>query len=90
MEDVTLTIVISFATLVVTYIFGILAKKFNFIESKYIPCQNLIIGILAGIIAFVLGLVEDLAQAIILCIISAFGAGGGYDFVQKTTEGSEK
>lgn len=84
MEEVTLTTIISFTTLVITYIFGILSKKFGWLESKYIPFQNALIGIIAGVIAFVLGLVEDLATAVIICVISAFGAGGGYDLVQKS------
>ena len=86
MEEVTLTTIISFTTLVITYLFGILSKKFNWLESKYIPYQNAVIGIFAGIIAFVLGLVDNLAKAIIMCVISAFGAGGGYDLVKKSKE----
>lgn len=89
MEEMTIPTIISFTTTVITYIFGLLAKKYNWIESKYIPCQNALIGILAGIIARCVGLIDNLGAAIVMCVISAFGAGGGYDLVKKSTEGSE-
>lgn len=86
MEEMTIPTIISFVTLVITYIFGVLSKKFNWLESKYIPYQNAIIGILAGIIAWCTGLVDNLGTAIVMCVISAFGAGGGYDLVKKSKE----
>lgn len=82
MEEMTIPTIISFATAVITYIFGLLAKKYNWIESKYIPWQNALIGILAGIIARCVGLTDNLGAAIVMCIIAAFGAGGGYDLVK--------
>lgn len=90
MEEMTIPTIISFVTAVITYIFGVLAKKFNWIESKYIPYQNAIIGILSGVAVWNCGLVTNLGAGIIMCVISAFGAGGGYDLVKKSTEGSEK
>lgn len=86
MEEVTIQTIIAFVTMVVTYIFGYFAKKCNWIESKYIPYQNAVIGMAAGIIAYILGLVVDPATGIITCIIAAFGAGGGYDLVKKSKE----
>ena len=50
MEEMTIPTIISFVTMVITYIFGIIAKKYEWMESKYIPYQNALIGILAGII----------------------------------------
>lgn len=90
MEEMTIPIIISFVTVLVTYIFAEISKKFNWLESKYIPYQNAVIGIIAGIIAWKVGLAEDIATAIILCIISAFGAGGGYDFVKQSKEGVDE
>ena len=43
---------------IVTYIFGVIAKKFNWIESKYIPIQNAIIGMIAGMICYMLKVTE--------------------------------
>ena len=86
MEDVTMQTVIGFATMVITYIFGKLSKKFNWIESKYIPYQNALIGVVAGVLAYMLGFVEDPAIGVITCIMSALGAGGGYDLVKKSKE----
>lgn len=87
MEELTMPLIMSFSTLVITYLFAELSKKFNWLESKYIPYQNALIGILAGIIAWCTGLIDNLGTAIIMCVISAFGAGGGYDLVKKSKEG---
>ena len=84
MEEMTIPTIISFITLVITYVFAELSKKFNWVEKKYIPYQNAIIGILSGVIAWCVGLVDNLGTAIIICTISAFGAGGGYDLVKNS------
>ncbi len=82
----TSEMIMSVVTGIVTYIFGILSKKFNWIESKYIPIQNAIIGMIAGLICYILKITEaDLLTAIIYCIIGAMASGGTYDLT-KTSE----
>lgn len=72
---------------IVTYIFGIIAKKFNWIESKYIPIQNAIIGMIAGMICYMLKVTEaDLLTSIIYCIIGAMASGGTYDLTKTNQE----
>lgn len=80
--------VMSACTAIVTYIFAELAKKFNITESNYIPAQNFCIGILAGIMIWVLGIYDNLATSVVLCILSAFGAGGIYDAYKKIKGGN--
>ena len=89
MEEMTIPTIISFVTLVITYIFGLMAKKYNWMESKYIPYQNAIIGILSGVAVWCVGLVDNLGTGIVMCVIGAFGAGGGYDLVKHSTERSD-
>ena len=72
--------VIVVVTAFVTYVFGILAKKFGWASQNYIPVQNLLIGIFAGLLVYFSGLNDNVISAIIICAASAFAAGGAYDF----------
>lgn len=75
--------IIKIVAVVVTFIFGFISKKFELVESKYIPIQNVIIGLIAGLICYGLRLDNmDLATSIVTCIISALGAGGFYDLTR--------
>lgn len=80
---VTMEMVMSIVTGVITYIFGTLSKKFGWIESKYIPVQNAIVGVVTGIICYILKISEaDLATSIIYCVIGAMASGGTYDLAK--------
>lgn len=78
----TIEIVISFITGIVTYISGLLAKKYKLVESELIPLQNIAIGVLAGVIVYLLGLNSNLITSIFICSVSAMGAGGTYDLAK--------
>lgn len=67
------------ATILITLLFGWLSKKFDWIESKYIPYQNLCIGLLAGVLCYVVGINENLTISILTCLTSSMCAGGTYD-----------
>ena len=78
-----ITSIITIVTVVVTFFMGIISKKYELVESKYIPIQNVIIGIIAGVICYGLRLDNmNLATSIVTCIISALGAGGAYDLTR--------
>ena len=77
--ELTVDIIIAVATALVTAIFGTLAKKFNWATQDYIPYQNIVIGIVAGILVFATGLNTNFLMAIILCLFSICAAGGLYD-----------
>lgn len=81
-KKMTMNEVILVTTAFVTYVFGVLAKKFKWVKSKYIPIQNLIIGLIAGILVYLTGLVDNLASGIIICAASALTAGGTYDLMR--------
>ena len=86
METISMEVIISVVTAIVTYLFGVLAKKFEWIESKYIPLQNLVIGVLAGGLTYTLGLAPDLTTALMLCLFASLGAGGTHDLTHMTKE----
>lgn len=88
MGEINMSMIISFVTMVITFILGELAKKCEYLEKNQIPIQNMLIGILSGIIAYATGLTNNLISSIVICFISAFGAGGIYDFSQ--TKGISK
>ena len=63
----------------ITYVFGILAKRFNWVFKDYIPVQNLVIGFFAGMLVYLSGLNENPISSVIICCASALTAGGAYD-----------
>lgn len=83
----TLESIIPVITAIVTYIFGLLAKKFNWYESKYIPVQNFIIGVLSAMI-FYLSTPDVEFMPILFTVLSGFMAGGIYD-ISKTRNKDE-
>lgn len=63
--------------LIVAYICGAITKTFiDAIPNKFIPLQNVIIGIISGLICYFTKIEPNLLQALVLCFISATGAGG--------------
>lgn len=75
---ITLETIVPVITVVISYIFGILAKKFNWYESKYIPVQNGIIGILSAVIYYI-AVPESNFVVVLFTALSGFAAGGIYD-----------
>lgn len=88
--ELNIDMIIMVVTAVVTAIFGMLAKKFNWETKDYIPFQNLIIGILAGLAVFCTGLNKNVLNAIVICVFSAFTAGGAYDFIKTNRDSKEE
>lgn len=80
--DITTEAIVGMCTIIITYIMGLLAKKFNWATSEYIPIQNLLIGILAGMLSYLVGLSDNIIVSIVACLFGAFSAGGIYDTVK--------
>lgn len=65
---------------IITYIFGAITKLFvNNVPNKYIPLQNVIIGVIAGLICYFTKIETSLLQALCLCLMSTMTAGGVAD-----------
>lgn len=86
--DMTITIemITMVVTAIITAIFGELAKRFNWIEKKYLPFQNLCIGLFIGIIAYLVGLNTNLLSAVLYGIFASMTAGGMYDLSKTSKE----
>lgn len=72
-------------TAMVSFIFGELSKKFNWIEKKYIPYQTLVIGLIAGVLYYITVDNSNIASAIVLAFSSLIAC-GTYD-LSKTKKG---
>lgn len=78
--EVTYLIVIA----LVTYILGSITKlKIDKIPNKFIPIQNVIIGVVSAVICIVWKIEPDPMQAVILCLLATTGAGGIADLTNK-------
>lgn len=71
--EITYVVVIS----LITYCLGAVTKVFvNSVPSKFIPLQNVVIGVISALICFFAGLETNLLSAFVLCLLASMGAGG--------------
>ena len=83
--EITYALIVS----IVTYVLGAITKIFiNKIPNKYIPIQNVIIGIISGCICYWTQIEKDFFQSIILCLMASTAAGGIAELV-KTNKNKE-
>ena len=83
--EVTYTVIV----FIITYIFGAITKTFiDEIPNKFIPLQNVIIGIISGLICYFVGIESNLLQSLVLCFMAAIGAGGTADLF-KVNKGAD-
>ena len=80
--EITPEIITMVVTAFITWLLGLLAKKYEWKTEDYIPLQNAIIGVLAGVIIYLTGLNTNMLNAIITGIFSAMTAGGMYDLTK--------
>lgn len=66
---------------VVTAVLGIFLKD-SIVPSKWIPIQNIVIGIISGFVALEFELFENIPIAIVTCLAISLGVGGGYDAIR--------
>lgn len=77
----TLELIFAVVTAVVTGLLGAIMKN-RVVPSKYIPIQNIFIGVLAGLIAVYFKLFNDIPTALKISLAISLGVGGGYDALQ--------
>lgn len=76
--EITYVIIIA----IIAYIFGAITKLFvDTIPNKYIPIQNVVIGVISAIICYFTEIEPNLLQAMVLCIVACMGAGGVADLI---------
>lgn len=82
--EITYIVVVS----IVAYVLGALTKMFiDVIPNKYIPIQNVLIGVISALICFFAKIETSLLQALVLCITATMGAGGIADLVKTIKKG---
>lgn len=68
---------------IVAYILGSITKIFiDAIPNKYIPLQNVFIGITSALICYFTKIETNLLQATVLCLMATMGAGGIADLTK--------
>lgn len=77
--EVTYIVVIT----IVAYILGSITKIFiEKIPNKYIPLQNVFVGLTSALICYFTKIETNLLQAIVLCLMATMGAGGIADLMK--------
>ena len=84
----TVEFIFSVVTAVFTAILGAITKD-KVIPSRFIPVQNIIIGLISAGIAIYMNLFNDWATAIIVSLGIALGVGGGYDALRIKSKSKE-
>lgn len=67
---------ISIVTIIVTWLLGVVSKKYTKLNNKLIPIQNIIVGLIVALIEWIV--TKDFKVAIAL---SGIFAGGAYDVI---------
>ena len=81
--EMTVVSIVGLITVMATYFFGWISKKFNIINTKLLPIQNGVVGIVAGIVCYALQIDGmDLGTSLITCLMASYAAGGVYDLTQ--------
>ena len=76
--EITYLIIIA----IVAYVLGAITKIFiDSIPNKYIPIQNVVVGVISALICYFTGIETNLLQAIVLCLVATMGAGGIADLI---------
>lgn len=76
--EITYVVIIA----IIAYVFGAITKIFiDSIPNKFIPIQNVVIGIIAGLICYFTKIEPNLLQSLVLCIVATMGAGGIADLI---------
>lgn len=76
----TIELIFSLVTAIVTAILGTFTKG-KVVPKKYIPLQNLIVGMTSSLVAINFNLFTDSGIAVFTCLAIAMGVGGTYDLV---------
>lgn len=83
--ELTVTSVVALVTLIL----GQITKKLGWVNKKFIPYQNLVIGLLSGVICWLVELEPNILVAMLSCLIASYGAGGLYDNLTISKENEE-
>ena len=83
--EVTYMLIVSVVAYILVAIYKLFIEK---ISSKFIPIQNVIVGIVSGVICYLAGIEQNLFNSIVVCLVASQAAGGVANLFQqdKTNE----
>ena len=76
----TMEFIFAVVTAVVTALIGVITKN-NVVPARLVPIQNLIIGVVAAVVAIYFHLFDDVGLALLVSLGMSLGVGGTYDLV---------
>ncbi len=77
--EITYVVIIA----IVAYVFGAITKTFvENMPNKFIPLQNVAIGLISALICYFTKIETDLLQSVVLCLVATMGAGGISDLIK--------
>lgn len=79
--EITVELIFMLVQAIVTAVLGVFVKN-SILPSKWIPIQNIVIGIISGLVALGFGLFNDIPTAIVTCLAISLSVGGAYDALQ--------
>lgn len=77
----TFELIFAVVTAVITGVLGAFTKN-RVVPSRFIPLQNIVIGLISAVVAVYFGLFNDIPTAIVMSLAIALGVGGAYDATQ--------
>lgn len=81
--EITIELVFALVTAIITGLLGTILKN-KVVPSRFIPVQNLVIGVVSAIVAVYFNLFQNVPVAIFTCLAISMGVGGTYDLSQTT------
>ena len=79
--EITIELIFALVQAIVTAILGAIIKE-KVVPSRFVPIQNLVIGLISAGIAVYFDLFTNVPMAIVTCLAISLGVGGGYDALQ--------
>lgn len=79
--EITVELIFMLVQAISTAILGVFMKD-SVLPSKWVPIQNIVIGVISGLVALGFGLFENIPMAIVTCLAISLGVGGAYDALQ--------
>lgn len=79
--EITIDLIFALVQAIVTAVLGTFLKD-SVVPSKWIPIQNIVIGLISSGIAIYFGLFANIPVAIFTCLAISLGVGGTYDVIQ--------
>ena len=81
-----INMIMMIVTRVVAFLMREITKKYNKNRAEYIPVQNLLIGIIAGVLIYFSGLNTNILNAILTSIFASMYSGDVYDAMKTKKE----